>query len=194
MDIVRCVSALTLGVALSLIGIPLPAHAADHESPPSRILTINGLPLSQFLGRTATGDPLPLVGLSGQETGQISGVALDSGGQPLANHTVRLKRIRMVAGLQGEQIRGTATTDAAGRFSFTGLSASEYVVEVLSGDEVIASASVTLAEGAMQVGSVAFNLSEDKGWSLAAKIGAGAAIGVVVFFVVSLIVLSGIDS
>ncbi len=46
------------------------------------------------------------------------------------------------------------------------------------GEEVIASASVTLVEGAMQVGGVALNLSENKGMSLAAKIGIGAGVGV----------------
>ena len=53
MGFVRRVFARTLVITLSLIGIPLPAHAAGEETPP---LTINGLPLSQFLDRTATGD------------------------------------------------------------------------------------------------------------------------------------------
>ena len=90
MDIVRRVSALTLVVTLSLIGIPLPAHAAGEESPR---LTINGHALSQLLNRTAPGDPLPLAGLLGQDTGQISGVALDEDGQPLAAQAVQLKQV-----------------------------------------------------------------------------------------------------
>ena len=52
MDLVRRISALTLIVTLLLIGIPLPAHAADEESP---TLTINGSPLMQLLGRTGSG-------------------------------------------------------------------------------------------------------------------------------------------
>ena len=96
--LVRRVASLTLVVTLSLIGIPLPLHAADDESPPSRILTINGLPFSQVLNRTAPGDPLALAGTLAQDTGQISGLALDGEGQPMADHTVRLTRIVMVGG------------------------------------------------------------------------------------------------
>ena len=77
---------------------------------------------------------------------------------------------------------GRDTTTADGDFSFTGLQASDSLVEVLSWDEVIASASVTLADSAMQVSgiSVALSLSEDKGMPLAAKIGIGAGIGLAV--------------
>ena len=152
--LIRSVSVFTLAVTLSIISIPLPAQAADDESPPPRVLTVNGHALSQLLNRTAPGDPLLLAGLLEQETGRISGVALDGEGQPLADHTVQLKRISRVAEERSEQMSDTATTDEDGRFSFTGLPASEYVVEVHSGDEIIASASATLADGAMQVSGV----------------------------------------
>ena len=60
---------------------------------------------------------------------------------------------------------GTDRTNADGAFSFTGLQASDYLVEVLSGDEVVASASVTLAEGAMQVSGINVAQSESgPGW------------------------------
>ena len=108
--LVRRVASLTLVVTLSLIGIPLPLHAADDESPPSRILTINGLPFSQVLNRTAPGDPLALAGTLAQDTGQISGLALDGEGQPMADHTVRLTRIVMVGGSRSEQVSGTDGT------------------------------------------------------------------------------------
>ena len=106
------------------------------------------------MNRAATGNPLPLAGLLEQEAGQISGIASDGDGQPLANLTVRLTRIVMVGGSRGEQVSGTDTTDAEGRFSFTGLEASEYLLEALVGDEVVASASQTLSVGAMQVNGV----------------------------------------
>ena len=61
--LIRRVLALTLVVAVSIIGIPLPAQAAEEESPPPRVLTINGHLLSQLLNRTAPGDPLALAGL-----------------------------------------------------------------------------------------------------------------------------------
>ena len=153
MSSVRRASALTLVVTLSLIGIPFPASA---ESPP---LTINGLPLSQVLRRTALGDPLALAGLLGQETGQISGVAVTSDGQALAEHTIRAKRITIGENTRLERIVGTTTTDAEGQFSFTGLAASEYLVEALRDDEVVGSTPLVLAEGAMQVSGVSISAS-----------------------------------
>ena len=153
MGMVRRISALALIVTLSLIGVPLPAHATNEESRP---LTLSGLPLSQVLQNAALGTLIPLAGLLEQETGRISGVALDREGEPLANHMVRATRVFTLASTNTEatQDAGTTTTDAAGRFSFMGLRASDYLVEVLSGEEVVASASVTLAAGVMQVREV----------------------------------------
>ena len=139
---------LTLVATLSLMGIPLPAHAAGEES---RALTIHGLPLSKFLNRRATGDPLRLAGFLAQESGRISGVALGGEGRPLVQHAVQLTRTSTVGGSAAEQIGGTGTTDMAGGFSFTGLPAGNYLVEVLRGGEVVASTPTTLAEGAMHV-------------------------------------------
>ena len=100
MGLVRRTSALALVVTLSVLGIPLPAHAGE-ESPP---LTLNGHPLSQLLNRAAPGDPFRLAGPLVQETGQISGIVSDSDGQPLANLTVQLTRIVVVGGTRGEQL------------------------------------------------------------------------------------------
>ena len=60
--VTRRLSALSLVVALTMIGMPVPVSAGGDESPPPRALTINGLPLSQVLNRTATGDLLLLAG------------------------------------------------------------------------------------------------------------------------------------
>ena len=89
MGTVRRISARALVVTLSSIGVLLPAHAAGEESPS---LTLDGLPLSQLLNRTATGDSLPLSGLLRQSDGQISGVLVDADGQPLADRRVELSR------------------------------------------------------------------------------------------------------
>ena len=175
-DVIRCLSALILVVTVSIIGVPFSAHAGSAMPP----LTIDGLALSRVLHRAALGDPLPVAGLVGQETGQISGIALDGEGQPLADHTVRLTRVVMVGDSRGVQRSGAATTGADGTFAFAGLRASDYVVEVMSGDEVLADAVVSLTEGAMQVEGIRVALpaevtrGEGNWWqrrSTAAKIG-----------------------
>ena len=181
MGFFRRVSVLTLVITLSLIGIPLPIHAADDESPPSRILTINGHALSQLLNRTAPGDPLALAGTLGQETGQISGVAVDGDGQPLAAQAVRLKRVFTSLGDRAE-VSGSDTTNADGAFSFTGLQASDYLVEMLVDDQVIASASLTLAEGVMQVGGVTLSQPEEGGRRVGLWLGIGAGVAGLLLF------------
>ena len=139
------------------------------------------------MDRTATGDPLPLTGLLEQETGQISGVALDADSQPLAAQAVQLKRIFTIQGNRAEQVSGRDTTNADGAFSFTGLQASDYLVEVLSGDAVLADATVTLTEGAMQVSDLSVappqpaDAASDLNWwqrrSTAGKVGIVIGIG-----------------
>ena len=52
---IRRMSALTLVVTVSVIGIPLPTHAAGEESPP-RVLTVHGQPLSHLLATTRRPD------------------------------------------------------------------------------------------------------------------------------------------
>ena len=176
MGTVRRISALTLVLTLSSIGIPLPAHAADEESLP---LTINGLPLSQLLNRTAPGDPLPPAALLGQETGQISGVLLDEDGQPLTDGRVELER----PSSEG-QGRLVTATGADGAFSCTGLGPGRYEVQHRVDDEVVAtSARIDLAAGEMQVSgiSVAADPEGNPNWwqrrSTGAKVGIMAGIG-----------------
>ena len=178
MDLFRRISALTLVLTLSLIGVPLPAHAADGESPPH---TINGLPLSRFLNRTATGDPL--VGLLGQETGQISGVLLDEDGQPLADRRVELDR----PSSEG-QGRLAVTTDTNGTFLYTNLGPGRYEVQYRVDDEVVAtSGRLDLAAGAMQMNVISIAppppeepVSDPNWWqrrSTGAKVGIMAGLG-----------------
>ena len=89
----------------------------------------------------------------------------------------------MVGDSLGEQASGTGMTNAEGRFSFTGLQASQYLVEVLAGDEVVASASATLEVGAMQASAITLQQSAPEGggglhpaaW---VAIGAGAGLGI----------------
>ena len=127
----------------------------------SRVLTIHGQPLWQL--RIASPGEFTLAGLLEQEDGEIRGVAVTSDGQALAEHTIRAKRITIGENTRAERIVGTIRTDAEGQFSFTGLTASEYLVEVLRGDEVVGSTSLVLAEGAMQVSGIAVSVSNGDG-------------------------------
>ena len=80
---------------------------------------------------------------------------LDGEGHLLAQYTVRATRLTLAnSSTEATQSAGTTATDAAGQFSFTGLRASSYLVEVLSGHEVLAGASLTLGEGTMHVSGV----------------------------------------
>ena len=85
----------------------------------------------------------------------------------------------MVGRNRGEQVVGTDTTNAEGQFSFTGLEASEFVVELLSGDDIVPSAPLTLTEGAMQVrGASISQPSNEGGMSTGAKVAIGVGVGV----------------
>ena len=96
----------------------------------------------------------------------------------------------MVGGSRGESEAGTAWTDTGGAFSFTGLRASEYVLEVLDEDEVVASASVSLAEGDMQASGITLSegseIPDDRSWVSRHKtatilIAVGAVLGTVAY-------------
>ena len=67
MALARRIVVFTLVLALALIGIPLPAHAATGEEAPP--LTFHGRPLSELFHGRATGAPFPLPALRQQATG-----------------------------------------------------------------------------------------------------------------------------
>jgi len=79
----------------------------------------------------------------GQATGSLAGTASSSSGQGMANATVHLRNAST------GQLAGTTTTNGAGAYSFTGLPAGQYVVEVVngSGEIVATSTPVSLAAG-----------------------------------------------
>ncbi len=174
MDLVRRISALALVVTLSALAVPVPIQAAVRESP-SPSLTLTGRPLSQVLNRSAVGDPLPLAGFSAQADGQISGVLLDTDGQPFAAQRVELDL------LGSEELRPVATTDANGVFSYTGLGLGRYE-DLHQVDRKIRARSgrVDLAAGAMQVSGISVNASTPSegggaGWIAIGAVSGGAA-------------------
>jgi hypothetical protein len=85
-----------------------------------------------------------------QGAGSISGTATGAGGTPLARTTVQLRN------LGTGQLAGTTTSGAAGQFTFTGLPAGNYAVEVVnaSGQIIGTSASISVGAGAAVTGVV----------------------------------------
>lgn len=84
----------------------------------------------------------------GQAPASLSGTASNASGQALGNTTVQLRNITT------GQLAGTTTSTAAGAFSFTGLSAGQYAVEVVNaaGQIIGTSAAVTVSAGAAVTG------------------------------------------
>ena len=90
----------------------------------------------------------PLFAAPGAETASLSGTASSSSGVTLANVTVQLRNV------QTGELAGSTTSSATGSFSFAGLPAGTYAVEVVSatGQIIGASAAVSVAAGATVVG------------------------------------------
>jgi len=81
-------------------------------------------------------------------TGMISGTTTGSGGQAVHNATVQLRD------LTTGQLVGSSTSNGAGQFTFTGLNAGNYAVELVNaaGEIVATSASIVVGEGASVTG------------------------------------------
>src|SRR5438309_1634654 len=79
-----------------------------------------------------------------QATASLAGTATSSSGQSVANATVHLRN------LANGQIAGTTTSSTTGSFSFAGLQAGNYAVEVVNaaGQIIGTSASIGVAAGA----------------------------------------------
>ena len=183
MELGRRVSALTLVLTLSLVGIPLPAHAAGDEPPAlagDRTLIFRGQPLWQFF-YAPPGDR-SRASVVEQPDGQIRGVLRDGDGQPLAARPVQLSRPRS----EGPG-RLTVLTDSTGAFSFPGLGPGRYEVQYRVDDEVIArSEHIILVAGAMQVTGITVTLPAQEPSSPGKFAAVGAAIGGAVILAIML--------
>src|SRR3989442_9876475 len=109
-----------------------------------------------------------------QATGAIQGTATSSTGQTLPNFTVQLRN------LQSGQLAGSTTSNAAGSFSFTGLTPANYVVEVVNqaGTIVGSSSAVAVTAGAtvtVTVSTTAAAAIAGAGGAAAGAAGGGAA-------------------
>ena len=104
------------------------------------------------------------------QAASLSGTATSSTGQTLANVTVQLRNV--VTG----QLAGSTTASATGTFSFAGLQAGQYAVEVVNaaGTIVGTSAAITVTAGAVVTG-VTVTASAAIAGGAAAGAGAAAA-------------------
>jgi hypothetical protein len=108
-----------------------------------------------------------------QQQGTISGTAVNAANQPLAQRTVRLRN--MTSG----QIVATTQTNAAGQYTFTGIPAGQYIVEVVENDDpaaavIATSGTVTLAAGQAATGVAVTASAAAAGAAGAAAAGGGA--------------------
>lgn len=101
------------------------------------------------------------------QNGVINGIAMGPKGEVLANTRVQLRDVKT------KQLVGTTTTNAQGRYEFTNLPASDYVVEILDqkGAIIGTTAVVSLTAGAMLAAGVGVTATA------AGAIAAGAAAG-----------------
>lgn len=107
-----------------------------------RILTI------AFVAALLVPTTAVVVSAAQAQLGALAGTATDAATTPLANVIVQLRDV--VTG----QLVGTTTSSATGAFSFTGLAAGNFAVEVVNaaGQIIGTSASITVAAGASITG------------------------------------------
>lgn len=92
---------------------------------------------------------VPTVSAAGAPVGQISGLAMSQGGAHLGGQIARVRSLDI------GHVADVTTTNAAGQFSFTGLSAGHYIVELVSNGYVVGtSAPVALTEHDMTADGV----------------------------------------
>ena len=119
-SVARCMSALTLVVSVFVTGMPVPAGAAGEEVVAGARhsgLTLNGRPLSELVGATATvRGRVPPPSLLEQESGHIGGVALDAQGQPW--RTIRWSCLACRTRVPATSVVAAMTTNANGGSHF----------------------------------------------------------------------------
>ena len=104
----------------------------------------------------------------------VSGTATSSAGRPIANTTVQVRN------LATGQLVGTTTSAANGGFTFAGLEAGNYSIEVVNaaGQIIGTSAAVSVAAGATITGLTVSASAAGIGAAAGAAAGAGSAGGI----------------
>src|SRR4051812_12976514 len=97
-----------------------------------------------------------------QQGGTLKGTAQGADKAPLPNYTVQVRNVA------NGQIAGSTTSTAAGSFSFEGLQAGNYVIEIVdaAGKVVGLSSSVAVAAGAAVSGGVYASPGRGVSWGL----------------------------
>lgn len=87
--------------------------------------------------------PVGVQAAARQQTGGVQGTALDAAKKPLAKHTIQLRNA------QG-QLVGSATSDAAGQFSFTGIQPGTFTIEIVdAAGNILGTAAAAVTAGAV---------------------------------------------
>ena len=177
-------AAIALIVALSTFGIsPDVVASGEEEREPVRQLTLDGQPLVWLLYPASVSPHTFAAGASRQLSGDIIGIALGPAGQPLSDHTVTLRLA------DSPVVVATTTSDAEGRFAFSGLRPGQYVVEVTLGTEAIGTSRIVrVTEGGMtfaQIGGTDVSSGRHRKGILywtAVGAGVGGGIGLLTMF------------
>jgi hypothetical protein len=169
--------AATLIVTMSAFSVSPSAASGEEAQAPVRHLLYNGQPLTRLFYPADVSQNAFAAGEWQQPGAQIIGVAVDRVGQRLGNQAVTLRTAGKPV------IVAATTTDPEGRFVFSGLSGGQYVIEVLSGAEMIATSSIfRVTEGGrtfVQVGGDAVSSSHHrKGILYWTAVGAGIGGGI----------------
>ena len=99
---------------------------------------------------------VPLASATSARVGQISGLALSQAGAHLGGQVARVRSLDI------GHVADVTTTNAAGQFSFTGLSAGHYIVELVSNGYVVGtSAPVALTARDMTADGVTATAASD---------------------------------
>src|SRR5262249_21167528 len=97
------------------------------------VAVISALSMPTFSGAAPRGR------VQGQATASLSGTATSNTGQALANYTVQLRN------LATGQLAGTTTSASTGGFSFAGLEAGNFAVEVVNATGQIIGTSASIS-------------------------------------------------
>lgn len=126
--------------------------------------------------------PAAAVAAQQQGTGGVQGTARSAAQQPLGNTTIQLRNATT------GQLSGSATSNAAGEFTFSGINPGNYVLEIVDqAGNILGTATVSVTAGAVTTATIAATAAG------VAAVAAGTAGGLAGLFTgTSLLVITGV--